>query len=74
MSLWKRMRRIFRREVADVKDAMDDAVARGDAALDEREREMNASPEEKLRIQQQRVAKADAEFDEIRGRIKRDGS
>ena len=69
MSWWQRLRRVFRREAADVKDAVDDAVDRGNAALDEREREMAASPEERLRIQQQRVESSDAEFDEVRRKI-----
>ena len=71
MSLWARIRRVFRREAAEVEDMVNDAVDRGNAVLDEKEREMTASPEEKLRIQQQRIDQTDAEFDEIRRRIGR---
>ena len=50
-------------------EAVDDATARGNAALDEREREQHASPEERLRIEQERAAANDDEYDAIRRKI-----
>ena len=72
MSLWKKVRRALRREVKDVEHAVDDALARGNAALDEKERELSATPEERLEIQQRRTSESDAEFDAIRKKIERD--
>jgi hypothetical protein len=49
-----------------------DATARADAALDRRERELAATPEEKLAMEQARVADIDDEIEAIRRRIQRD--
>ena len=69
MSTWDRIRAALRREKRDVDEALDEAVARGNAAMDRRERELNADPAEKLAIQQERAAEADAEFEAARKRI-----
>lgn len=69
MSTWDRIRAALRREKRDVDAAIADATARGNAALDQRERELNATPEEKLAIEQQRAAEADAAFEAARRRI-----
>jgi len=68
-STWDRVRKWFDREARDVSEAMDDATARGNAALDAREREQAASPEERLRIEQERAAAADDEYEAIRRKI-----
>ena len=72
MSTWDRIRAALRREKRDLDHAIDDATARGNAALDQRERELNATPEEKLAIEQQRAAEADAAFEAARRRIEGD--
>lgn len=69
MGLWDQIRAVLRREKRDLDDAVDDLTVRGNAALDRREREMNASPEEKLEIERERSAEVDAEFEEARRRI-----
>jgi hypothetical protein len=71
MGLWDRIRTVLRREVKEVKASAQEAADRANAALDERERELNASPEEKLRLEQERAARGDAEFEALRRRIER---
>lgn len=67
--LWDRIRAALRRERRDVEQALDELTDRGNAALDERERELHATPEEKLAIEQERGAALDEEFDAVRRRI-----
>jgi hypothetical protein len=69
MGFWERLRRAVRREASDVQESVDDALGRANAALDRRERELTGSPEERLRLQEQRVSESDANFDEVRRRI-----
>jgi len=72
MSTWDRIRAVLRREKRDLDDAVNDATARGNATLDRKERELTATPEEKLAIAQERAAQADADFDAARRRIEGD--
>ncbi len=72
MGLWKRLRAAFRRERRELDDVVKDATDRADRALTDRERELDATPDEKLRIEQERTAKSDAEFDELRRKIEGD--
>jgi hypothetical protein len=72
MSTWDRIRAALRREKRDLDEAVGDATARGNAALDRRERELAATPEEKLAIEQERMAQVDAEFEAARRRIEGD--
>jgi hypothetical protein len=64
-SAWDKVQAWLRREKADV----DEAVADGHAAMDRKEAEAAASPEEKLRLEQERAAAADAEYEALRKRI-----
>jgi hypothetical protein len=68
MGFWDQLRAVLRREKRDLDDAVDDLTVRGNAALDRREREMNATPEEKLEIERERSAEVDAEFEAHRRR------
>ena len=63
---------MLRREKRDLDDAVNDATARGNATLDRKERELTATPEEKLAIAQERAAQADADFEAARRRIEGD--
>jgi hypothetical protein len=72
MSTWDRIRAVLRREKRDLDDAVNDATARGNATLDRKERELTATPEEKLAIAQERAAQADADFEAARRRIEGD--
>jgi len=69
MGAWDRLRKAFRREKRELDDIVGDANARANAALDRREREHNASPTEKLAMEQERGADVDAEFEAVRNRI-----
>ena len=73
MGTWDRIRAILRREKRDLDDVIDDVTQRGNAALDRRERELNATPEEKLAIEQERAEEIDAELDAVRRRIEGSG-
>lgn len=68
-SAWDRLRAALRRERRELKDAVDDATARGNEELDRREREMAAPPEERLAMEQERAAKQDDEYEKLRRRI-----
>ena len=69
---WDRLRAIFRREKRELDDAIADATARGNEALDQRERELAASPEERLRIEQERANAQDDEYEALRRKIEGD--
>ena len=71
MGIWDQIRAVLRREKRDLDDAIDDLTDRGNAALDRRERELHATPEEKIAIEQERAEELDAEFDAVRDRIQR---
>ena len=68
-STWDRLRAVFRRESRELEDAVEDAKARANEELDRREREMNASPEDRLTMEQERAAKQDDEYEALRRRI-----
>ena len=67
--MWDRIRVVLRREKRDLDDLVRDVETRGNAALDRRERELNATPIEKLAIEQERADEIDAELDAVRRRI-----
>ena len=69
MSFWDRVLAALRREKRDVGEAVDEFEQRANEALDRREREMAATPEERLRMEQERTDEIDAQFDEVRRRI-----
>lgn len=66
---WARVLAALRRERRDVEEAVDELVASGNAAMDRRERELHATPEERLALEQERAAENDAEIEAIRKRI-----
>lgn len=71
-SLWDRLRRALKREQREVADAIDDVTRRGNEVMDQKERELEATPEERLRIAEQRAAQADDEFEALKRKIERD--
>ena len=73
-SVWDRIRAALRQEKRDVAEAVADATARGNEALERKERELAASPEERLRLEQERAAAQDDEFDAVRRRIEGGGA
>ena len=74
MGTWDRILAILRREKRELDDVLGDAKDRANATLDRREREMNATPEEKLAMEHERGAEIDAELDAVRNRIEGDSS
>jgi hypothetical protein len=72
MGTWDRIKAAVRRETRELDDVVDDATRRANAALDQRERELHATPEERLEIEQERGAAIDEEFDAVRRRIEGD--
>jgi hypothetical protein len=74
MSTWDRIRALLRREKDELDDVVDDFKDRANAALDRREREMNATPEERMAMEQERAAEIDAELEAVRRRIEGDSA
>ena len=74
MGTWDRLLAVLRRESRDVGEAVADLTAKADAALDRRERELRASPSERMEIEQERAAENDAELEAIRRRIEGGGA
>ena len=72
MGAWDRIRKALRREKRELDDIVGDATKRANAALDRRERELHATPEERLAMEQARGAEIDDEFDAVRKRIEGD--
>lgn len=68
-SVWHRLRVLLGRGGRDIEDAIDDATQRGNDALDRRERELEASPEERLAIERERAEAQDDEYEALRRRI-----
>lgn len=66
---WDRIKAALRREKKDLDEVVGDATARANEALDRRERELHATPEERLEIEQEKGAALDEEFDAVRRRI-----
>ena len=71
-STWDRIRAALKREKRDVDEAVEEWTAKGNAVLDRKERELNATPEEKLAMEQQKGEEIDAELDAVRRRIEGD--
>lgn len=69
VSLWDRLRAALGRERREVEAAIEEATARGNAVLDDKERELGATPEERLRIEAERAARQDAEYVALRRKI-----
>lgn len=74
MGTWDRIRAALRREKRDVDVAVEEFKARANAALDQRERELEATPAEKFAMEQERSAEIDAELDAVRRRIEGDAT
>ena len=69
MSTWERFRKALRREQRDVEEALDEMKDRANAALDEKERERDATPSERLAMQEARAKEADDDLEAIKRKI-----
>jgi hypothetical protein len=63
------MQAALRREKRDLDQAVKEFETRGNAVMDQKERELNATPEEKLASERKRAVEIDDEIDAIRKRI-----
>jgi hypothetical protein len=68
-STWDRIRAALRREKHDVDEAVEEWTAQGNTALDRKERELAATPEERLAMEQAKGDEIDAELEAVRRRI-----
>ena len=71
MSTWERFRKALRREQRDVEDALDEMKDRANAALDQKERALDATPSERLAMEQARAKEADDDLEAIKRKIER---
>lgn len=69
MGVWEAIRSALRREKRDLDEALDDFTQRANTSLDQRERELTATPAEKLAMEPERAEQLDAEFEAVRDRI-----
>lgn len=69
MKAWDLIRSLLLREKRDLDEALDEFTTSANASLDARERELRATPEEKLLLEQERLAENDAAFEAVRRRI-----
>jgi len=69
VSTWERFRKALRREQRDVEEALDEMKDRANAALDEKERERDATPSERLAMQEARAKEADDDLEAIKRKI-----
>lgn len=68
-STWDRIRAALRREKGDIDEAVDEFTTKANATLDQKERELHATPEERLAMEQERGDEIDAELEAVRRRI-----
>ena len=71
MSWWDRIVSVFRREAGDVKEGLERMGETLDAELARKERELAASPEERIDMILEEQAADDQRFDELVDRIRR---
>lgn len=69
MGRWDWIRAALRREKRDIDQAVEEFTAKANATLDQRERELGATPVEKLAMEQERALEVDAELEAVRKRI-----
>ena len=71
-SIWDRIRAALRQEKRDLDEAVDEFTTKANATLDQKERELRATPEERLAMEEARGEEIDAELDAVRRRIEGD--
>ncbi|MPY94989.1 MAG: hypothetical protein GEV08_18600 [Acidimicrobiia bacterium] len=69
MSWFDRVRAALRREAAEVRESWDEATAKADDDLTRRERELAATPEERLDSVQKEIAESEDPFAEVRAKL-----
>ena len=69
MSFWERFKAIFRREAADVKEGLTNVGKSLDAELARKERELAATPEERIDMILEQQPAEDARFEELENKV-----
>lgn len=69
MSWFDRLRSVLRGEAAEVRESVEDLTRRADAELDRRERELQATPEERLDATRREIEEAGDPFAEVRAKL-----
>lgn len=69
MTFWDRVVAVFKREKADLDEVVGDITRDANAELDRAERELHATPEEKIAIEQEKGAAIDAEYEALKRQI-----
>lgn len=69
MPWWEKVTKFLKGEAAEARDLGKDLEEKISADLDRREREMNATPEERLDMAVEDAEQVDASFDEVARRI-----
>ena len=65
MSFWERIKAIFQREAADVREGLGKVGKSLDAELERKERELAATPEERIDMILEEQQAEDARFEEL---------
>ncbi len=69
MSWWDRVKAIFEREAADVKEGLSNVGQALDAELERKEREQSATPEERIDMILEEQRAEDARFEELESKV-----
>lgn len=74
MTLFDRILGVLRREAADARELAAEARDKLDATLSRKERELEATPEERVEMTKDEIAAADAEYERLRDSLARGAS
>ncbi len=69
MSLWKSLKKIFKKEAADVQEGLSSLRDKLDDELSRREREMEASPSERIEMIQGEVDATGSRMEELEAEL-----
>lgn len=70
MSFWERIKAVFQREAADVKDGLSKVGQSLDAELARKERELAATPEERIDMILEEQQAEDARFEQLIDKVR----
>jgi hypothetical protein len=70
VSIWAKLKQVFSREAGDLKEMLSDAGKSIDQTLAKKERELAASPEERVDMILEEIEEDDAEFEALEERIR----
>ena len=70
MGWWDRVVAVFKREAADVREGMAQAGASLDAALERKQRELDATPQERVDMILDEIDEADNRFEDLESKVR----